>query len=934
MINKKVSGDKMSVKKLYSRLSGISQKRNNNNIKQRKVYKAKLKSLVLIAMFMFIVLTACSIDDSTEEMATTDEVEEVATIDHDQWFPALWINGPEFVYHPIYASKTRLSNETVDAYRLYFTSLGIPFSIESNDEVQVSYKISQDNKVIEEASITPRIVQSDQSHIFDIVPDDFQNFVVNEVYNLEVVLRINGQEAYYYVDLYYSDIEANYKTVNKVYEYLKEDMKEQNISFMNVPRFWMNVTEAGIATVRSEYTGATRLDEGFDYKDYIQIAEVDIINGLIDMTGSYIVDKQRYFYSSEVEGWKLGEHQIIGDDEFDTYQRQVLSTNNNKYQVIYSDYEMYRFNVENEELEEVYRLDAFNSDYIYDEYYNHKLKVLNVDDNGDIYFAVLGYIHDGGAYNQRYGIGFYKYTNNNLVNISFIDKDEPISQLDVYLDYHTYYNSENNQMYFFEKQILYSFDLVNESFEYIDAFLKADFNKEGGSLSWQASDHKFNGAVMVMNLNQEEPEVKNLYQVGVYKRLLESSSQYIFVGEYFVEDTYEALNGQIIYPFSNIKVHDFDGQVLAEFNHEDYGDNIYFSDVYFDDSSNHWTCDLIERQFNIKESSENSRVNFVRTNGPIVLDEFSSSDKTLDLKLNEPVTSRYENLIIPALAKDKDIVFPTKAYLINSKLKINFVPYPFKDVYKIVDYKGDTLYTPTFVDALKQAKEMRDYKIYLSSYNNGVSDDELVFDSTTLLTSQYLQDVIVIPQRPELPRGCEVTSLSVLLNYYMDDAPDKMELATNLKQSSIEYEVIDGFVNYANMHYEFAGSQGDVNEPGLGVYIEPVKNLASQYSDKSPTNISGVSFEQLLTFVSNQQPVLIIIPNRYQAVADYSIQVWKTNSGYMEVTYQEHSVVVMGFDDNYVYYSDPSKGIIDKKSIESFKSAWESIGNQGLVILE
>ncbi len=70
-------------------------------------------------------------------------------------------------------------------------------------------------------------------------------------------------------------------------------------------------------------------------------------------------------------------------------------------------------------------------------------------------------------------------------------------------------------------------------------------------------------------------------------------------------------------------------------------------------------------------------------------------------------------------------------------------------------------------------------------------------------------------------------------------------------------------------------------------------------------------------------PVLIITPNRYQEVQDHSKQVWKTPSGYMEVTYQEHSVVVMGFDEKHVYYSD-LQARIDKNPKKIFVVA----GNQ------
>ena len=373
---------------------------------------------------------------------------------------------------------------------------------------------------------------------------------------------------------------------------------------------------------------------------------------------------------------------------------------------------------------------------------------------------------------------------------------------------------------------------------------------------------------------------------------------------------------------------------MASYEHLDYGDKIFFSDVYFDAETTQWKCDLIERRIKNEAISKNSRIDFIQINQPIVIDNL---DKISKVEFEEVrLESIYPEYIISTEKKDKNIIFTNKA-IINSKENsmIEFAPYPKKNVYKIIDYNGDIWYTTSFIDALQMAKEKRDYKIYFSEYlSDGNTKDELLFDSSTLLANQYLNSVRILSQRPELPRGCEVASLSILLDYYLDEGPDKMELANELKVSTIDYRIIDGFVNYSDMHYEFAGSMSDTSKPGLGVYIQPIKELAQEYTKDKPTNITGVSFEQLLTFVSNKQPVLIIISNRYQPVADYGIEVWKTKSGYMEVTYQEHSVVVMGFDENYVYYSDPSKGIVDKKSIQAFSNAWKSTGSQGLVILE
>ena len=62
------------------------------------------------------------------------------------------------------------------------------------------------------------------------------------------------------------------------------------------------------------------------------------------------------------------------------------------------------------------------------------------------------------------------------------------------------------------------------------------------------------------------------------------------------------------------------------------------------------------------------------------------------------------------------------------------------------------------------------------------------------------------------------------------------------------------------------------------------------------------------------------------------MEVWQTPTGEVNVSYNEHSVVVVGYDDNYFYVNDPY-GIknqpVDKSS---FIASWEQFGSQAIYI--
>ena len=97
------------------------------------------------------------------------------------------------------------------------------------------------------------------------------------------------------------------------------------------------------------------------------------------------------------------------------------------------------------------------------------------------------------------------------------------------------------------------------------------------------------------------------------------------------------------------------------------------------------------------------------------------------------------------------------------------------------------------------------------------------YDWLTLKPEQKL-NVPLENQLPDLPNGCEVTSLSMLLKYY-DINVSKLELSSNIKH-------VSSFVgnNYrGNPHVGFVGYMS-IKNAGWCVYNEPLYNVARKYS--------------------------------------------------------------------------------------------------------
>ncbi|WIY61963.1 C39 family peptidase [Bacillus arachidis] len=191
-----------------------------------------------------------------------------------------------------------------------------------------------------------------------------------------------------------------------------------------------------------------------------------------------------------------------------------------------------------------------------------------------------------------------------------------------------------------------------------------------------------------------------------------------------------------------------------------------------------------------------------------------------------------------------------------------------------------------------------------------------------------IENVPFIKQLPELQRGCEVTSLAMLLQYKGVQV-DKMQLASEVNKVPFKENNLRG-----NPHEGFVGNIYTKSEPGYGVYHQPIFKLAEKYVPEKTINLTGREIEDIYKVISSGSPVWIIANTTFQPLAEDSFETWNTNEGDVKITYYEHSVVVVGYDQNYVYMNDPLANNPNKKvSRSEFERAWEQMGKQAITIL-
>lgn len=192
-------------------------------------------------------------------------------------------------------------------------------------------------------------------------------------------------------------------------------------------------------------------------------------------------------------------------------------------------------------------------------------------------------------------------------------------------------------------------------------------------------------------------------------------------------------------------------------------------------------------------------------------------------------------------------------------------------------------------------------------------------------------EVPVIAQMPELYNGCEVTSLSMLLQS-AGKSVSKVELAKNVrKDPTPETQDAQGrTVQWGNPNTGFVG---DVTGAGRGysVYHGPIADLLDQYLPGRAVDLTGQNFDSLLDTLAKGKPVVVWVTENFAPTNAWVA--WNSPTGSVRATFDEHCVLLVGYDANTVTINDPLDGTNKQVNRASFEQAWEQLGQQAVTYL-
>lgn len=205
--------------------------------------------------------------------------------------------------------------------------------------------------------------------------------------------------------------------------------------------------------------------------------------------------------------------------------------------------------------------------------------------------------------------------------------------------------------------------------------------------------------------------------------------------------------------------------------------------------------------------------------------------------------------------------------------------------------------------------------------------------SRKALPARVLLPVASLLQTPELPNGCEATSLAMLLQSYGLDA-DKISLAYDyIPRQDFTYTFWYTFGPNPERFYA-----GDPSSEGFYCFAGTLAKGANAFlqqanSDLRAVDITGCSSEQLRATLAQGRPVVV-----WATIGMEPSRLTETFTWYFYENGQRyhpysnlHCLLLYGYDNEYYYLMDPLTGVRATPRIQ-FEARWSEMGQRALVL--
>lgn len=210
----------------------------------------------------------------------------------------------------------------------------------------------------------------------------------------------------------------------------------------------------------------------------------------------------------------------------------------------------------------------------------HGIKILNVDEGGNVQFIVYGYMNRG-KHEGEVGISVYTFSGlvNTVEELLYVPGDTSYEVLRAELEQLSYINRSNTFFFMYDGAV-YAVNLEDRKCEVMVSGLKEGSYKVSDSnrtVVWQMGEEPYaSRKLMLMNLSTKE-KTEITAGNGEYIAPLGFMGEDLIYGTAYSEDVVRDNTGNIIFPMHQVKIQNESGEVLK--NYEETGVYITGSEI-------------------------------------------------------------------------------------------------------------------------------------------------------------------------------------------------------------------------------------------------------------------------------------------------------------------------------------------------------------------
>ena len=190
----------------------------------------------------------------------------------------------------------------------------------------------------------------------------------------------------------------------------------------------------------------------------------------------------------------------------------------------------------------------------------------------------------------------------------------------------------------------------------------------------------------------------------------------------------------------------------------------------------------------------------------------------------------------------------------------------------------------------------------------------------------------ILNQFPSLPTGCEVVSLTSVLNYYGEDVSMHTMAEKYMPMKKSNYFSVSPHDYFLGTPYSF--------QTGMGCFSGCIVKTANNYfkdkniDDYVAVDITGCSTDELYNYLNNKVPIITWVTSGF--VTPTNDGTWKVGKETITWCNHEHCLVTTGYDKNAgtVTVADDSGGYSYSVSMSQYEKVFKGMDSMAVVVLK